>query len=211
MPTRKPDDGKRVEQEFRIIDLKRQAEELAGGPITEGFSTDCPPEIEEFFWEQVVAFAGAPETTHRALLARDNICVPPPGTLSDEEITGMLEVIVEALARRRTYLDSTNHLSDRELYTRLWTELLDQPVPDFPPDMPLPLNTHFDLVRSGDEEDTALWLKYYADEDTRNRWAVHFPEFTLPPHENPRYDRDRHLPKPAVKPHARPGLPPPDR
>ena len=58
------------------------------------------------------------------------------------------------------------------------------------------MNCHLDLVGSGSEEDIALWLKYYADEETRVQWARDFPDMVVPPHENPPYDRDRQLPKP---------------
>ena len=41
-----------------------------------------------------------------------------------------------------------------------------------------------------------LYLKYYADEDWRQQWMADFPDYDLPAHENPPYDRDRHLPRP---------------
>lgn len=56
-------------------------------------------------------------------------------------------------------------------------------------------NCTYDLVSSGSDEDTQAWLKYYADEDTRRQWAKDFPDDILPPHEDPPYDRDRHLPQ----------------
>ncbi|MHB9024815.1 MAG: hypothetical protein ACYC7E_11685 [Armatimonadota bacterium] len=209
MSTEDPNDAKRVEQEFRIIDLKRQAQELAGGHMIEGqMSGDCPPELEEFFWEQVVAFESAPDTTHRAQLQQDGLQLPPPDDLSDVEIAELLTKIIETLASRRTYLESTDHLSDRELYTRLWADLLDNWTPDFLGDMPMPMNCHIDLIGSGDDEDTFLWLKYYADEDTRRRWVEQFPDYEVPPHEAPPYDRDRHLPKANYSVEEANGLPP---
>ncbi len=48
---------------------------------------------------------------------------------------------------------------------------------------------------SGSERDIHAWLKYYADEETRQRWAEDFPNDVVPPHEDPPYDRDRHLPQ----------------
>ena len=56
-------------------------------------------------------------------------------------------------------------------------------------------SSHLDMVGSGSEEDIALYLKYYADEDERQRWAKEWPGDPVPPHEAPPFDRDRHLPQ----------------
>ncbi|MEI7869901.1 MAG: hypothetical protein WCI11_18595 [Candidatus Methylumidiphilus sp.] len=53
---------------------------------------------------------------------------------------------------------------------------------------------HVDLVGSGSEEDIERYLRYYADEKTRQDWAKDFPDDVVPEHETPPYDRDRHLP-----------------
>lgn len=52
-----------------------------------------------------------------------------------------------------------------------------------------------DLLSGGGEEYTRLYLKYYADEETRRRWLADFPEDEMPSHEVPPYVRDRHLPQ----------------
>lgn len=52
-----------------------------------------------------------------------------------------------------------------------------------------------DLLGSGRETDTYLYLKYYADQDWRQRWLADFPDYDMPAHEDPPYERDRHLPQ----------------
>jgi hypothetical protein len=50
-------------------------------------------------------------------------------------------------------------------------------------------------VHDGAEERTALYLKFYAEEDDRAWWLRYFPDDVMPAHEDPPYDRDRSLPK----------------
>jgi len=57
-------------------------------------------------------------------------------------------------------------------------------------------NCHIDFLSSGSDEDNYLYLKYYADEDHRQRWHNDWPNDVMPPHEDPVYDRDSKLPKP---------------
>jgi hypothetical protein len=87
----------------------------------------------------------------------------------------------------------TDHLSDRELYALLWSDILHDEVPLLPDD---PGVWHIDLLGRGDETDTMLYLKYYADESERQQWLKDYGDCGLSPHEEPPFDRDRHLPKP---------------
>ncbi len=54
---------------------------------------------------------------------------------------------------------------------------------------------HLDIIGSGSEEDIEIALKYYDDEEERAFWREQFPEDPIPDHEDPPYDRDRHLPQ----------------
>ena len=102
--------------------------------------------------------------------------------------------VIRGLALLGAYLHNTDHLSDRELYEYLWTDALREPAVLQPTDPDFAY--HFDLIGSGSEEDTRLYLKYYADEKERRSWAKEWPEDILPDHEQPPFDRDRQLPTP---------------
>jgi hypothetical protein len=92
------------------------------------------------------------------------------------------------------YLDSTDHLSDRELYVRLWTDVLRQPTELDPDDRGAAW--HIDLVGRGSDEDIRLYLMYYADEEDRRMWAQEWPDYPMPDTAELPFDRDRHLPEP---------------
>lgn len=164
--------------------------------VDEGFtwvSDDCPPEVAAQFWQSVAAYEQAPLTTHFQQLEEAGVELPAPDALDDVRLTAKLWEVIEALARLRVFLGQTDHLSDRELYALLWRELLREPVKDLPLDESSAW--HIDLLSGGGEEETRLYLKYYADEETRQRWRADFPDDEMPPHEEPPYDRDRHLPQ----------------
>lgn len=180
------------ERRKRIDDLKRQADELAGGEMVSWKSDELSPEMEEDFLQSVIAYESAPLTTHHQQLEDAGVEVPDPETMNDEKLTAKLWEVIEALARMRVFLESTNHLSDRELYTLLWSEELREEIPAMPFDEYSAW--HIDLIGSGSDEDTYLWMKYYADEKTRRDWLKDFADYDMPEHEDPPYDRDRLLP-----------------
>ena len=178
------------DEEKRIEELKRQAEQM--GMVDTWDSGELAPHERERFWRNIVAFETAPMTTLTQQL-RDAGCeLPEPESITDDQLTVTLGEVIDALARLRVFLEYTDHLSDRDLYTRLWRHELPQEIPWLPVDP----RGAWHLQLTGTEEDTDAYLRYYADENARRQWLVHFPEDVIPPHEELPYDRDRHLPRP---------------
>jgi hypothetical protein len=182
------------DREKRIEDLKRHAEELCGGQMEVGGLDDCSAEAEETFWKQVVDYEEAPWTTHFQQLEHAGVSLPPPDSLKDEELTAKLWEVIQKLALLHVFIEQTDHLSDRELYTHLWTDSLREETKA----LPLAANSayHIQLLGSCSEEDMLLYLKYYADDDFCWQWHKDWPNDPVPQHEDPPYDRDRLLPKP---------------
>lgn len=180
-------------REFRIQQLKRQAEELTGGQLMATGSGEGPLDLEEQFWESVVAFEQAEQRVLFDQLVERGVSLPAPETLADEDLTGKLWEVIHQLAQVGTCLHHTNHLSDRALYTQLWSEslremtLLLRDAPTF--------THHLDLIGSGSAEDTRIYLHYYADEAERAWWATEWSPEPVPAHEPPPFDRDRFLPQ----------------
>jgi hypothetical protein len=112
--------------------------------------------------------------------------------LDDCKLRAKLQEVLYALAAIGCFLHDTDHLSDRELYTWLWSEGLREETPDL---SQLGGAWHTSPIGSGNDEDIAIFLKYYATEKERRRWKKQFPNDPLPPHCALPYDRDRNLPR----------------
>lgn len=182
-----------IDQQIRINELRAQTDALG---MSDGYvSADAPPEIEEAFLRSVVAYESASMTTHFEQIEHAGVKLTPPEKLDDAALTAKLWEVIQTLVQLSTFLENTNHLSDRELYTELWQESLRESTPCLPAGSGWVC--HLDLIGSGSDEDNDLYLRYYADERTREHWRGDFPDAEIPPHENPPFDRDRLLPRPG--------------
>lgn len=187
------DDGGDKGDEAQAADQVWEDEEAeAGGELT-WMSEDCPPETAAQFRLSVAAYEQAPWTTHFQELVDAGVELPAPESMDDLQLAAKLSEVLDALARMRVFLSQTDHLSDRELYTQLWGDTLREPVKDMRRDESSAW--HIDFLSGGGEENTRLYMKYYADEETRRHWLADFPDDEMPPHEEPPYNRDRHLPQ----------------
>jgi hypothetical protein len=199
MTVEDPNDPGGVERQARIDAVRRRAEELAGAAVE---ADDGPPIIVERFWQSVLDYETAPVTTDFELLARAGVDLPAPESLTDDELTHKLWRVIRQLAQMRTFLERTNHLSDRELYSRLWHQSLRDEHPDLPVDESNAW--HIDLIGGRTEADVFIEHKYYATQAERREWLASFPDYAMPAHEDPPFDRDRFLPTAEYRPLAGP-------
>jgi len=153
---------------------------------------DKKPGKRDPFEEYIGAIEeNGPRTTLFATLEAAGIPLPNPDDVPELDITVVLWKVIHALWDEGVVLYSTNHLSDRELYARLWKETLIEDHQVFPEDFPV--TTHIDILGGWSQEDTELFLRHYADEETRQEWASDYGK-TIPEHVDPPYDRDQFLP-----------------
>ena len=75
-----------------------------------------------------------PWRSPREIFARYGYAPFAPSELDDRQLPGRLWEWLYAAAARRFFFCSTDHLSDRELYTLLWEKWLDEPTADIPPE-----------------------------------------------------------------------------
>ena len=180
-------------QEERIAKLRAELEKIGGSTST---LESMPADMEEEFLRHVLEYETAEPISLLRLIENSGLEVPVPETLDDDALKIKLKEVVEKMASLGAYLLHTNHLSDRDLYKYLYEEALREETVLFPEN---PSYAYMiDLTGSGSEEDNQTYLKYYADEQYRWRWAHDWPDDTMPEHEEPPFDRDRFLPQSPV-------------
>jgi len=125
------------------------------------------------------------------VLRNNGVSIPDERDLDDGSLHERLWEIINAMAAVGMFVESTNHLSDRELYRYLVTDaLLEETI------LPTPGSGggwHISPIGGGSVEDNEIYRRYHADDETRDRWHRDFGE-TLPAKEKPPFDRDRLLP-----------------
>src|SRR5215470_1782213 len=98
-----PKNTDREDVESRIRKLKKQAEQLTGQEIIGEVAADCPSEIDEEFWKNVVAFEQAAWMRPFDMLTKGGIALPSPDELDDVAVTTKLWEVIEVLALLRAY------------------------------------------------------------------------------------------------------------
>ncbi len=173
------------EQESRIQELKRQAEETSGGEIlsvdfaapgaSPKLTPRATPAAPEAFWATVQHAGAAAWTSEFEQLQKQGVALPPPEQLDDADVARKVAEIAGALSRRNVFLEHTDHLSDRALYEQLYRGTLHEARQDLP---------------AGDEDGADAFVKY----DLAGAGGDANGQTPRP------FDRDRHLPQPGEEP-----------
>jgi hypothetical protein len=125
--------------------------------IAELVESAPPEDRDEFYWTMIYDLEQAPKTTGRAQLLEFGIVPVPPQELTNPtDLHDELWTVMEALSRAGIYLVNTDHLTDSDLYSRLYYRILDEPCQMMPPeaecaeyiDVLHPLDTEYPLGRA---------------------------------------------------------------
>lgn len=116
-----------------INTLKREhrskaIDQLVADATTKG---DC---ADRLYWTLIYDFEHAPMTTNLEQLKEIGIVPVNLEHLTAQETSEALELIINGLAKLGVFLLHTNHLRDAELYEKLVTKILVEPVRDLPAD-----------------------------------------------------------------------------
>jgi hypothetical protein len=123
------------------------------------------------------------------VLRQRGIPIPADEDLSDAALQDTLWKVIEGMAAVGMYLEFTDHLSDRELYRYLMTALTEETILS-EDEMS---GWHLSPIGGCSEEDNEVWLRYYADDEERERWHQDTGD-PLPPKATPPSDRDERMP-----------------
>jgi len=144
---------------------------------------------EEAFLESVLSADGLSKRTLLDMLSELSIDLPRPKKLKDRELTAKLWQVIHALLGQSIVLCNTDHLSDRELYTLLWGEVLHKPFVISPH-----YTLYVDMTKTGVDGGMPIYLKYYATEAQRKMYSEFYPAFKMPRHIAPPCRRDHLIP-----------------
>ncbi len=181
------------DQDQRIARLREEIKKLGGSTMS---LEDVPADLEEEFLRHVLEYEMAEPISLFKLLENSGLELPEPDELNDEQLPGKLTETIDTMATMGAYLLHTNHLSDRALYEYLYNDGLREEAVLFPENPSYAFM--IDLTGSGSDDDNLIYLKYYADDDQRKKWAQDWPDDEIPEHEDPPFDRDRHLPQSPI-------------
>ena len=191
-----PEDEVDIDREIRIEKMKRELDDLADGSMISGGFGEVSREIEETFLTRICEFEKATWDTNFNRLVQRGVEMIPPAELDETSLYAKLHDVLRVLAEVGCFLENTDHLSDRELYTWLWAEALREETPDL---SQLGGAWHISPIGGCDEHDMAIFLKYYASENERRQWQEESPSDALPPRCPLPYDRDRNLLRPESR------------
>lgn len=138
--------------------------------------------VENEFLASLLAWERAP-VLPLSRWFQPELVLPHPDQLGNEELSRILTETIQRLYEQRIILDFTEHLSDRQLYTLIFRDIL--PSPEKKVDLPKNF-LHWHCL--DDEGEPETWLRYYASPEERRAWASETGQ-PLPPSEPPPFPR----------------------
>jgi hypothetical protein len=118
-----------------------------------------------------------------AVLRERGIEMPDDATLDDEQVHRRLGEVLVAMEAMGLVVEFTDHLSDREFYRYLGEALKEETMLTDDPNS----TCHLTPLWSGSEDDNDIFLRYYASDEERRRFAE--DGVIVPPKEPLPFDR----------------------
>jgi hypothetical protein len=179
--TRKPHPDE-VEHLLRNAQLRDELEPYFDESIQCVNVRHLPTPVENEYLESMLEWEKAPVLPIRDWF-EPPLIIPHPDAVSGRELSDILWETIQKLYEKRIVLDFTDHLSDRELYCLVFSDIL----PSSEKRVRASNNyLHWDCANTTGDPET--WLRYYASPEEREAWEQEF-NFPLPPSEPPPYPR----------------------
>jgi hypothetical protein len=161
--------------------LRDELEPYIDDSLCDGSGSRMPLRVENEYLASMLAWERAPAMPIAQWFSPE-LRLPPPDSLATESLHELLWQTIVQLHSARIVLECTDHLSDLQLYTLIYRDIL----PSCEKKVDLPRNyLHW---RCLDDCDDQTWLRYYASAVERRRWQEEFDE-EPPQTEHPPYPR----------------------
>jgi len=168
---------------MRNAELRTALEPLADESLTRVNVQQMSTPEENEYLSSMLAWERAP-----ILPVRDwydpPLEIPHPHSLGDDQLQHYLWYTIYKLFEYRIVLDFTDHLSDRQLYTLIYRDILPAAEKKIEASSHY---LHWDCALT--HENPEVWLRHYASGEDRAAWAGETGE-ALPVFEAPPYPRD---------------------
>lgn len=167
--------------------LRDELEPYVDDSIGESSAGRMPLVVENEYLASMLAWERAPAMPI-AQWFNPPLELPHPDQLDQDEVHRLLWQTIWQLHSVKIILECTDHLSDRQLYTLIYRDIL----PSCEKKVDLPRNSlHW---RCFDDADDQTWLRFYASPVERRRWQEEFqqepPPSELPPYPRPMPSRE---------------------
>lgn len=169
-----------VDQLLRNAELRDELERYLDESIYRVNVRQWPLAAENDFLASMLAWEQAPVLPIFRWFEPE-MRLPRPEVLGDEDLSKILADVIQKLFEKRIVLDFTGHLSDRQLYTLIFRDIL--PAREKKIDG-IANYLHWDCTVA----DPDIWLTYYASQQERDDWADAYRQ-PLPECQRPPYPR----------------------
>jgi hypothetical protein len=172
-----------VEHLLRNAQLRDEMEPYLDEAIRSVNVQELPTPVENEFLASMLAWERAPVLAISKWFTPE-LALSHPDTLEGFALHEQLWDTIHKLFDKRIVLDFTDHLSDRELYTLIYRDILQSLEKKIESEGNY---LHWDCANMGD--DPQIWLRYYASDADRENWADDFPG-PIPERQEPPYRRE---------------------
>ena len=182
MSSVRPTKSDEVEHLLRNAQLRDQLEPFFDESIEFVNRRELPTPVENELLASMLAWERAPVLEISKWFSPE-LALPQPDTLDDTALHERLWEVIDRLHQKRIVLDFTDHLTDRQLYTLIYRDILPSPEKKIDNSRNY---LHWDCSEAGGDE--TVWLRFYASDDDREAW-VDETHGVPPPKELPPYPR----------------------
>ena len=170
-----------VDELLRNVELRTELEPYFDESISRILYHHLPLRLENEFLASMLEWETAPiEPIYRWF--EPELRLPSPETLTDDKLSQLLEEVIAKMFEKKIVLDFTDHMTDRELYTTIYRDILPSREKNLKH-----RNSFIHWDCSGGDSET--WLRFYASDDDREQWSDYYDQ-PLPPKQLPSQHRD---------------------